>query len=236
MKEDKCPFLETTTVTYCKAFPVKMIPADRASSEKGMCNSATFPECALYKERSRPTTGVESIRGFLLQPDYYLHPRHVWVAVSPDDENTARLGIDDFSQKLIGPIDRVSAPAEGTSVKENAICFLLHSGKRTVKMVSPVDGIVREVNRQVAGQPSLINRDPYRDGWIFSLRIAPEGLKGLFYGSSAKRWLHWEVERLQRTFSSELGLTATDGGESLADISGRLSDAQWSRVVNLFVG
>jgi glycine cleavage system H lipoate-binding protein len=236
MKEGRCPFLETTTVSFCKAFPVKMIPADGTSSAKGICNSSGFSDCSLYVERSAPSTDVESVRGFLLKTDFHLHPRHVWVAVDDDCEGAARVGVDDFAQKLVGPIDRVTIPAEGASVRENAVCFLLHSGKRTVKMVSPVDGTVLEVNRGLAASPTLVNSDPYGGGWIFSLRMSLEGLKGLFSGNSAKRWLSWEVERLQRAFSSDLGLTATDGGESLPDISGRLSDAQWERIVHQFVG
>ncbi|MBI5904050.1 MAG: glycine cleavage system protein H [Deltaproteobacteria bacterium] len=236
MKEGRCPFLETTTVSYCKAFPVKMIPADGASSAKGVCDSPGHVDCTLYVERSAPSEGVESVRGFLLKSDVYLHPRHVWVAVDDASEGAARVGIDDFAQKLIGPVHRVTAPAEGAPVKENAVCFLLHSGGRTVKMVSPLDGTVLEVNRGLSSSPSLVNREPYGGGWILSLRMSEEGLRGLFYGNSARRWMAWEVERLQRAFSSDLGLTATDGGESLPDISGRLSDAQWGRIVRQFVG
>jgi len=236
MKEGKCPLLEITAVAFCKAYPVKMIPLDKGSSTSGICHTSEFHECALYKERSKPYTGVESVRGFLLKSDYYLHPRHVWVSPSEENENGATLGIDDFCQKLIGKIDRVTIPSEGSTIKENAVCFLLHSGQRTVKMVSPVDGIIKTVNSKLASDPSVINRDPYDEGWLFTMHVHGEGLKGLFFGDSAKRWLTWEVERLQRTFSSELGLTATDGGESLSDISSKLTEAQWSRVINQFIG
>jgi hypothetical protein len=52
MKERKCPFLETKTVTFCKAFPSKMIPVDRMSSSEGLCNTCNYEECALYSEVS----------------------------------------------------------------------------------------------------------------------------------------------------------------------------------------
>jgi hypothetical protein len=103
-------------------------------------------------------------------------------------------------------------------------------------MVSPASGIVAEVNKQLAAEPSLINRDPYQGGWIFSMEVQADGLKGLFHGNSIQQWLSWEVERLQRAFTSELGITATDGGEILVDIGEKLSDPQWERVANLFIG
>jgi hypothetical protein len=37
-------------------------------------------------------------------------------------------------------------------------------------------------------------------------------------------------------FSSDLGMLATDGGEALTDISGRLNDAQWGKIVSQFLG
>ncbi|MBP2673932.1 MAG: glycine cleavage H-protein [Deltaproteobacteria bacterium] len=236
MSEGKCPFLEIKTVTFCKAFPVKMIPLDRALSAKGVCNTCSYTECSLYQERSRPKVAVEQVRGFRYRSDYHLHPKHLWVFPSGETHHRVKVGIDDFAQKLIGKIDRVSLPAEGTVVKENAITFLLHSGARTVRMVSPSSGIVAETNTRLASEPSLINRDPYQEGWIFSMEAQADGLKGLFHGNSIQQWLSWEVERLQRAFTTELGITATDGGEILVDIGSRLTDPQWEKVANLFIG
>ncbi len=236
MSESKCPFLEIKTVTFCKAFPVKMIPLDRAISSKGICNSDCYAECSLYQERSHPKIAVEQVRGFRYRSDYHIHPKHIWVYPSGETHHRVKVGIDDFAQKLTGKIDRVSLPAEGSVVKENAVTFLIHSGARTVRMVSPSNGIVAEVNTRLASEPSLINRDPYLDGWIFSMEAQADGLKGLFHGNSIQPWLSWEVERLHRAFTTELGITATDGGEVLADIGTKLSDPQWERVASLFIG
>jgi glycine cleavage system H lipoate-binding protein len=236
MKERKCPFLETKTVTFCKAFPVKMIPVDSTSSSKGICNTANFQECSLYHEVSHTGKGLESVRGFLLKADYYYHPKHLWVAPSPEDENEARVGIDDFAARLIGKIDRVSVPGENMPVKENSICFLLHSGQRTVRLVAPANGTVKAVNPRMAADPSIINEDPYSDGWIFSLQSKGNPVTGLYHKNVARKWLECEVERLQRAFASDLGMTATDGGEALTDISGRLTDAQWGKVISQFLG
>jgi glycine cleavage system H lipoate-binding protein len=236
MSERKCPFLEIKTVTFCKAFPVKMIPLDRTLSSQGVCNSCNYTECALYQDRSRPKVAIEQIRGFRYRSDYHLHPKHLWAFPSGETHHRVKVGIDDFAQKLIGKIDRISLPAAGSVVKENAVSFLLHSGSRTVRMVSPSSGIVAEVNSRLASDPSLINRDPFEDGWIFSMESQADALKGLFHGNSIQQWLSWEVERLQRAFASELGITATDGGEVLLDIGEKLNDTQWDRIAGLFIG
>jgi len=236
MKEKRCPFLETKTVTFCKAFPSKMIPVDRMSSSEGLCNTCNYEECALYSEVSGAGKGMENVRGFHLKSDYYYHPKHLWVAPSSGEEGEARIGIDDFSAKLIGRIDRISAPAAGVPVKENSVCFLLHSGQRTVRMVSPANGVVKAVNPRVAADPSIINDDPYSEGWLFSMRPKGDAVSGLYHESVARKWFESEVERLQRVFSTDLGITATDGGEALTDISIRLNDAQWGKIVSQFLG
>ena len=236
MKETRCPFLETKTVTFCKAYPSKMIPVDRMSSSEGLCNTCNYEECALYSEVSGAGKGMENVRGFHLKSDYYYHPKHLWVAPSSGEEGEARIGIDDFSAKLIGRIDRISAPAAGVPVKENGVCFLLHSGQRTVRMVSPANGVVKAVNPRVAADPSIINDDPYSEGWLFSMRPKGDAVSGLYHESVARKWFESEVERLQRVFSTDLGITATDGGEALTDISIRLNDAQWGKIVSQFLG
>jgi len=121
-------------------------------------------------------------------------------------------------------------------VKENSVCFLLHSGPRTVRLVSPVSGVVKAVNPKVAADPSILNDDPYSQGWIFSMRLKGDEVKGLYHENVARKWFESEVERLQRVFSSDLGMMATDGGEALTDISSRLNDAQWGKIVSQFLG
>lgn len=236
MRERKCPFLEMKTVTFCKAFPVKMIPVDRISSSKGLCNTTHFEECSLYEEVSGSGKGLESVRGFHLKPEYYYHPKHLWVAMANEEDVEARIGIDDFAARTIGRIGRVSAPGVGGQAKENSVCFLLHSGHRTVRMVSPANGIIKSVNPHVAADPTILNRDPYSEGWVFSMKLRGDAVSGLYHGNVAAKWFESEVERLQRAFSHDLGITSTDGGEALADISSRLNDAQWGKIVSQFLG
>ena len=127
-------------------------------------------------------------------------------------------------------------PGANTPVTENSVCFLLHSDRRTVRLSAPANGVIKAVNPMVTENPSILNEDPYVDGWIFSMRIKADAVNGLYHGIVARKWYESEVERLQRAFTSDLGMTATDGGEALADISSRLTEAQWGKVVGQFLG
>ncbi|MBF8260255.1 MAG: glycine cleavage H-protein, partial [Actinobacteria bacterium] len=98
------------------------------------------------------------------------------------------------------------------------------------------NGVIKAVNPKVAADPSILNDDPYSEGWIFSMRVKWDAVKGLYHENVARKWYESEVERLHRVFSSELGMTATDGGEAHKDISSRLSEAQWGKIVGQFLG
>jgi glycine cleavage system H lipoate-binding protein len=236
MSDRKCPFLETRTMTYCNAYPVKkMIPASSSTQEPGLCGTANFHDCPSFLEAGHIHGGAETVRGFTLRTDYYYHAKHGWAALAGPQGDEVKLGIDDFAQRLIGPVDAVSLPPTGMVVSENGVAFLLHSGNRTVRVTSPVDGVVRARNHMVETDPGLVNRDPYGDSWILSVLMAGDSTSRLFHGSVARRWLDWEIERLHRTFVQDLGLTMTDGGETLPEVSSHLNDAQWSRVASLFL-
>jgi glycine cleavage system H protein len=239
MKATHCPFLEMTTVTFCKAFPMgKMIPVDRNSPHKCACNSGGFHKCSIYSDRdhgARPGLS-ENYRGFMQRPDYYLHPRHVWASFSDDTRSRARVGVDDLAQKLLGKVDRISVPSDGSVVRENTVCMILHSGPRSLKMVAPVDGVVHGTNPKVLAAPSSVNRSPFEDGWILSLSTTGDGYKRLLHGEPARNWFEWEVEKLQRCLLPSVGATAADGGESLPDIGGAINDSQWANLTAVFFG
>ena len=239
MKEEQCPFLEVTTVSFCKGFPMgKMMPVDRNSPHKCACNSGAFRKCRIYSDRdhgARPGP-CENYRGFQQRPDYFLHPRHAWVSFTDETRSRARVGIDDLAQKLLGKVDRISVPSDGSLVRENAVCMILHSGHRSLKMVAPLDGVVRGANPKVLADPSVVNRAPFGDGWILTLSASGDGYRRLLHGAPARSWFEWEVEKLQRCLLPSVGATAADGGESLPDIGGSIDDSQWGNLAAVFFG
>ncbi len=235
MKGTKCPFLEITKVGFCKGFPMKkMIPLNHLSSGEGICNTANYAECNVYRDLSHSKRDIEDIRGIKIKLDYYYHPGHTWLSLLED--NLAKIGMDDFSQKLIGKIEQLTIAPVGSSIGENNVCLLVNSGTRIVRMITPSGGIIQDINPSVTADPSIINYDPYINGWIFLMKPTDSGISGLFYGNTTRRWMMNEIERLIRVFSDEVGETATDGGESIEDMFSKLREAEWQRIARLFFG
>ena len=93
---------------------------------------------------------------------------HEWVVVSGD---TARIGITDYAQDSLGDIVFVQVPDVGLEIVAGASCAEVESTKSVSEIYSPVSGTVSAVNEALADEPERINRDPYGDGWIFTLTM-----------------------------------------------------------------
>lgn len=93
---------------------------------------------------------------------------HEWVAL---DGDTARVGVTAYAADALGDIVYVDLPAVGDTVTAGETCGELESTKSVSDLYSPVTGEVVEVNGDVDGDPSLVNSDPFGDGWLFVVKV-----------------------------------------------------------------
>lgn len=94
---------------------------------------------------------------------------HEWVRVV---DGVATVGITDHAQHELTDIVFVELPAVGRVVKAGAPCAVVESVKTASDIYAPVSGEVLEVNKAVAGNPSLVNTDPYGEGWFLRVRMS----------------------------------------------------------------
>jgi len=99
-------------------------------------------------------------------------PEHEWVSI---DGTTVSVGITEYAAQQLGDVVYLSLPAAGTSVTAGEPCGEVESVKSVSDLYSPVDGEVIEVNSELEDDPSLVNAEPYTAGWMFRVRVAPDG-------------------------------------------------------------
>lgn len=97
---------------------------------------------------------------------------HEWVEVLSD--GTARVGITDHAQELLGDMVYVEVPEVGDEVKAGEECAVVESVKAASDVYSPISGVIIAVNEHLADNPSLVNSDPYADGWIMRVKLSDE--------------------------------------------------------------
>ena len=97
---------------------------------------------------------------------------HEWVRLAGD---SATVGITQFASEQLGDIVFVELPAVGASVTAQATFGVVESVKAVSDLFSPLSGTVTEINPALAGQPELVNTDPYGGGWMVKLTVADAG-------------------------------------------------------------
>ena len=94
---------------------------------------------------------------------------HVWVDRS--DDELAIIGITEYAAEQFGELVFVDLPEPGGRVEAGDEIVELESSKAVQPLISPVAGTIRYVNRDVADDPSVINGDPYGEGWILKIEL-----------------------------------------------------------------
>lgn len=98
---------------------------------------------------------------------------HEWVADNGD--GTVTVGITAVATDQLGDLVYVELPQAGTRVARGANCAVVESTKAAAEVYAPVGGEVLAANAELAKHPERVNQSPYRDGWLFKIKVADRG-------------------------------------------------------------
>jgi len=102
---------------------------------------------------------------------------HEWVRVAGDE---ATVGITDHAQHELTDVVFVELPEVGRKLKSGESCSVVESVKTASDIYSPVSGEVTAINKPVVDNPSLVNTEPYGNGWFFKIKLStPSELSAL---------------------------------------------------------
>ena len=93
---------------------------------------------------------------------------HEWIAL---DGDIATVGITDYAADKLGDVVFVELPSVGSTVTAAAVVGEIESTKSVGELYAPLTGEVVEANDAVVDDPSLVNADPFGDGWLVKLRV-----------------------------------------------------------------
>ena len=111
-------------------------------------------------------------------PDDLLYAEsHEWIKREGDN---VRVGITDHAQAELTDVVYVELPKKDRQANAREAIAVVESVKAASDIYAPVKGTVVEVNKALESDPSLLNREPFGEGWIFVLKLDDaEQLKGL---------------------------------------------------------
>ncbi len=104
---------------------------------------------------------------FRVKEGYLYLKEDFWTKV---EGNSALVGISDFFQKARGDVAFLETVDVGHEAKQGEAIGTIETIKATFGIISPVTGIVSEINPKLEGSPYLLNEDPYGEGWIYKIQ------------------------------------------------------------------
>ncbi|MGA7147787.1 MAG: glycine cleavage system protein GcvH [Microbacterium sp.] len=101
---------------------------------------------------------------------------HEWIAL---DADVATVGITDYAAEKLGDVVFVELPATGSTVTAGDVCGEIESTKSVGELYAPLTGEVVAVNDAAVDDPSLVNSEPFGEGWLIKLKVDAAAVAGL---------------------------------------------------------
>jgi len=193
-----------------------------------------FEDVWTPKSKSLPHE-VQQVKGFDVPMGFYFHNGHAWARI--ESGGYIRIGLDDFALKVLGKADALDLPLMGKELDQGKAGWGLKRKDNQADVLSPIDGVIVEVNSQLREMPDIANREPYGDGWLFMVRTpdVKATMGKLMTDQSSLSWMNEEVANLEGMIEEVAGPLAADGGYLAEDIYGNLPDLGWNNLTSKFL-
>jgi len=178
---------------------------------------------------------LHEIKGFKLPVGYYFHGGHTWARI--ESGGYIRVGMDDFALKLFGTPQSFDLPVMGKEMDQGRAGWGFKRDDKSADVLSPVSGVIVEVNSALRDRPQQAGMDPYKGGWLFMLRNPgiKDTFKSLMCDAESVSWLGSEVNRLEGMIEEVAGPMAADGGFLSDDIYGKMPKLGWNNLARNFL-
>ncbi|MEM1167359.1 MAG: glycine cleavage system protein GcvH [Planctomycetota bacterium] len=97
---------------------------------------------------------------------------HEWHKLEGD---VVTLGITQFAVDELTDVTFVEMKPVGTALEAGGEVGEVESVKATSDIYAGVGGEIVEVNDKLSDDPSLLNTDPYGEGWLVKIKVADSG-------------------------------------------------------------
>jgi glycine cleavage system H protein len=96
---------------------------------------------------------------------------HLWVRV---EGKRVHVGISEYGQAELGEVIGVELPDVGDEMEKGEPFGELESVRTVSELVSPISGTVTAINTELEDHPTIVNEDPYHEGWLIEVELGNE--------------------------------------------------------------
>lgn len=112
-----------------------------------------------------------------LPENYSYSEEHEWIdaPAAEAEGKTVKVGITSVAADRLGEVVFAELPAVGDQVEAGESCGEVESTKSVSDIYSPVSGTVTAVNEAIHDDYSLVNNDPFGEGWLYEVEVSALG-------------------------------------------------------------
>ncbi len=96
---------------------------------------------------------------------------YLWVQ---EEDGVITIGINEEGLQDFEEISSVELPSEQERIEADVVIGTIETDDGPLDIYSPVSGTVVEINQQVIDDPSLIQEDPFEEGWLVRIEAEEE--------------------------------------------------------------
>lgn len=96
---------------------------------------------------------------------------YMWIQ---EEDGIITIGINEEGLADFDEITSVDLPAEHDKVEADEVCGTVETDDGPLDIYSPVSGTVIEVNSAVIDDPTLIQEDPFEEGWLIRVEASED--------------------------------------------------------------
>jgi glycine cleavage system H protein len=164
----------------------------------------------------------------------FFSKNHTWAYL--ERSGNAKVGLDDFLLHITGEINFINMKHKGDFMFKGELMARIDQNGKRLDITSPISGKIMKANTEIVDNPSIVNKDPYGNGWVYLIQPTDwiEETSSYYLSENAVAWARKELIRFKdfmaetmRKYSPEQSmLILQDGGElrdnPLSDLSGEV--------------
>jgi glycine cleavage system H protein len=165
----------------------------------------------------------------------FFSKNHTWAFL--ERSGNAKVGLDDFLLHITGEIKFINLKHKGDFIFKGELMAQIDQNGKRLDITSPISGKIMKANSAIVDNPSIVNEDPYGNGWVYLIQPTDwiEETNSYYLSENAVAWSKSELIRFKdfmadtmRKYSPETSLLILqDGGELRDKPLSELPDEVW---------
>jgi len=154
----------------------------------------------------------------------YFDKSHTWAFMEKD--GIVGIGIDDFLQHVTGPITRIKMRNPGEKIKKGEPFLTLIQEGKQLNINAPISGTIKEQNKNLITDTSILNSSPYSEGWIYMIEPTNwlRDIQFLIIAQGYKEWLKMEFLHLKDFLALTLRENNGENSQIILQDGGEIKD------------